>query len=690
MDNNSAFETIMVETVGVPADVSGVQLNIQHPDTLQISAPACVGIFTGALPLPIQSTNVNTSIGCTFIGTTVSGTTGDVMTFVVTRIGDFTEPQLVTFDLVGDDRSRFSIAGNPVEAGTTNTLTVNPGEVVPDTTPPVLVLPDDLTKEATGPDGADVTFDEATATDDEDPSPLVECSASSGDTFPSGTTTVDCTATDSSDNTDTGSFDVTVEDTTPPDLTLPDDITEEATGPDGAEATFNPATATDLVDPEPVVDCSAGSGDTFPLGTTTVDCTATDASDNTSLGSFDVTVEDTTPPVLTVPEDLLFPGVTLPVAATDEAILAFLAAATAVDTVDPDPVVTVTDPDPLPSAFPLGATQVTFTATDASGNSAPGTASVVVGGVDLALELAPGAPDRIEDFAPNNAFDVLVKVDPNGLSPDQLVVVVKFDSDALGSTGPTSDLNGIFCSQTALDEITCGGTPDFGGTAPSDPVTLATLSFEALLVGPSTLNFATATSVTLAAQSVLGDLSPLTVAINDMVDVDLRVNLQIVTPGGTESFIASFFQDGELQFSRQLDDVATSDTTTYTLPLTGIPTDTYDIVVSTTDRGSGSDGRQHSNTLPNIVNGVVIDRSGLDPIFMGTLLEGNAVPSVQTGGEFTEIINALDLSLLVGALNADIYDARVDFNQDGSVGAADLALITLNYLAFRNIPGPLS
>ena len=75
---------------------------------------------------------------------------------------------------------------------------------------------------------------------------------------------------------------------------------------------------------------------------------------------------------------------------------------------------------------------------------------------------------------------------------------------------------------------------------------------------------------------------------------------------------------------------------------------------------------------------------------MGTLLEGNAVPSVQTGGEFTEIINALDLSLLVGALNAGIYDARVDFNQDGSVGAADLALITLNYLAFRNIPGPLS
>ena len=124
LDIDGASETITVKTEDVDNTVGGVQLNIQHSDTLQISAPACVGIFTGALSLPVQTPAGSTSIGCTFIGTTVSGTTGDVMTFVVTRIGDFTEPQLVTFDLVGDDRSRLSIAGVPVEVGDTNDLTV--------------------------------------------------------------------------------------------------------------------------------------------------------------------------------------------------------------------------------------------------------------------------------------------------------------------------------------------------------------------------------------------------------------------------------------------------------------------------------------------------------------------------------------------------------------------------------------
>ena len=49
--------------------------------------------------------------------------------------------------------------------------------------------------------------------------------------LPVGTSTVDCTATDEAGNTGTGSFSVTVEDTTAPGLTLPAAITVEATGP---------------------------------------------------------------------------------------------------------------------------------------------------------------------------------------------------------------------------------------------------------------------------------------------------------------------------------------------------------------------------------------------------------------------------------------------------------------------------
>lgn len=81
--------------------------------------------------------------------------------------------------------------------------------VPPDTTPPVLDLPADMTVDATGPTGAVVAYT-VSATDDTDPSPAVVCVPASGSTFPIGTTPVNCTATDDAGNSDTGSFDVTV------------------------------------------------------------------------------------------------------------------------------------------------------------------------------------------------------------------------------------------------------------------------------------------------------------------------------------------------------------------------------------------------------------------------------------------------------------------------------------------------
>lgn len=82
-------------------------------------------------------------------------------------------------------------------------------ELEGDTTPPVLGLPSAVTADAISPLGADVSYD-ATATDTVDPSPTVSCSPPSGSTFPIGTTTVDCTASDSAGNTASGSFTVHV------------------------------------------------------------------------------------------------------------------------------------------------------------------------------------------------------------------------------------------------------------------------------------------------------------------------------------------------------------------------------------------------------------------------------------------------------------------------------------------------
>jgi uncharacterized repeat protein (TIGR03803 family) len=74
-----------------------------------------------------------------------------------------------------------------------------------------------------------------------------------------------------------------------PVLSVPGTITANATSPAGAVVTFS-VTALDNVDPNPAITCSPASGSTFPIGTTHVTCTATDASGNSADSGFDVVV----------------------------------------------------------------------------------------------------------------------------------------------------------------------------------------------------------------------------------------------------------------------------------------------------------------------------------------------------------------------------------------------------------------
>jgi hypothetical protein len=85
----------------------------------------------------------------------------------------------------------------------------------------------------------------------------------------------------------------------PPVLTLPANITAEATSAAGANVSFT-TSALDAVTGAATVSCSSSSGDLFPLGTTTVNCSATDGHDNTATGSFTVSVVDTTAPSITI------------------------------------------------------------------------------------------------------------------------------------------------------------------------------------------------------------------------------------------------------------------------------------------------------------------------------------------------------------------------------------------------------
>jgi HYR domain len=256
-------------------------------------------------------------------------------------------------------------------ASATVTVTYVPPPPPPDTTPPVLTVPGDITAEATSSSGAAVTFS-ASATDDTDPSPTVLCSPASGSTFHLGDTTVSCTASDASTNTSQATFKVTVHDTTAPSLSLPSDISVSATSSAGAVVTYA-ASATDLVSGSVAVSCSPASGSTFAIGSTTVNCNASDSAtpSNTATGSFSVTVSDTGGPQFSsVPANITAEG-NGPAGSSVN-----YTTPTAVDAVDgPTPV---TCAPVSGGVFPLGATTVTCSSSDAHGHISTASFTVTV------------------------------------------------------------------------------------------------------------------------------------------------------------------------------------------------------------------------------------------------------------------------------------------------------------------------
>lgn len=245
--------------------------------------------------------------------------------------------------------------------------------------PPTLDLPEPMNVEATSADGALVTFP-VSAVDFNGGELDVDCDYQSGDHFEFGTTPVKCSATDSLGKQTEGTFTITVADNTPPAIEPHADMTIEATGPDGEVVDFI-VTATDTVDPDPAVTCTPPSGSVFEVGTTEVSCTATDNADNTSEpATFDVTVEDTIPPVIDELEDMT-------VVATGPGGAEVDFQVTATDRIDPDPAITCTPSSG--SLFEIGSTLVSCTATDdAENTSAPVTFTItVLGGGDLLATL---------------------------------------------------------------------------------------------------------------------------------------------------------------------------------------------------------------------------------------------------------------------------------------------------------------
>ncbi len=250
---------------------------------------------------------------------------------------------------------------------------------VVDTTPPKLTAPAAIAVAADSASGTSRTnatvaafLSAAVATDLVDAAPKITTNAAS--VFPLGTTTVLFTAADASGNRATASSTVTVR-LAAPVVHAPPDQHAEAQGPSGATVEYPPATAVDALGRPLLALCSPGSGSLFPLAATQVGCRATDGQGLSRLAFFTVSVVDTTPPKLTAPAAIVVAADSASgTSRTNARVAAFLSAAVATDLVDATPKVTTNAPD----LFPVGTTQVVFTASDASGNKATATSSVTV------------------------------------------------------------------------------------------------------------------------------------------------------------------------------------------------------------------------------------------------------------------------------------------------------------------------
>jgi hypothetical protein len=314
---------------------------------------------------------VSPGAGCTAAvtlnGALSSDPDGDALTFEWTQ-GGVVVGNAASVDVsLGTGTHVFTLTISDGSVTATDEVTV----VVADTMPPSFAapLPASTTLEQAGPAGTLFAIATPGATDHCDAAPVVTISGTpAGSIFPAGNTDVTFTATDAAGNHASFTITITVRDSVAPALTVPAPITAEATGASGAAVSYA-VSAADDVTVSPVVSCLPASGSTFAIGTTTVECSSTDAAGNRGAASFAVTVRDTIAPVVNVPA-----AMTVPATGPSGANVSFTVSAS--DEVTASPAVICSPASG--SAFALGTTTVTCTSTDAAGNTGSGSFLVTV------------------------------------------------------------------------------------------------------------------------------------------------------------------------------------------------------------------------------------------------------------------------------------------------------------------------
>lgn len=355
----TAFDSVD-GTLTAKADQSGPFALGTH--TITWSATDSAGnTSTDTQTLTVQDTTAPTIQAPANLSVSATGTTTAVTLGTASASDLVDDNPTVTVDKTGP----FSVGTHTVTWTATdasgNSATAEQTVTVTDNGAPSITAPSDITKEATGVTTS-VMLGVASAHDAVDGS--IAATADKTGPFTVGVHKVTWTATDSEGNSATAVQTVTITDTTGPTITVPADITQEATGK-STQIDIGTAIATDLVDGE--VSVTSDSEGSFQVGANSVTWTATDSAGNTTTAIQTITITDAEGPEVTAPADIR-------VEATGPTTSVSLGDATATDTVDGDITVSADNEGP----FVVGTHTITWTATDSAGNVATDTQTVIV------------------------------------------------------------------------------------------------------------------------------------------------------------------------------------------------------------------------------------------------------------------------------------------------------------------------
>jgi trimeric autotransporter adhesin len=305
-------------------------------------------------------------------------------------------------------------AGNSASATQTVTVVDNIAPVISGMPSPI------VESNEPGACGATVSWIEPVANDNCAVITFISSHAS-GDVFPVGITTVTYTATDAAGNSTSASFTVRVNDTELPSITAPATVTVDA---NSACVAFNVALGSPVTtDNCAVVSVNNNAPSVFPIGSTIVTWTVTDAAGNSATADQTVIVEDNTAPALVAPT-----AITVIANENCEATITELGTPIASDNCT---LVSITNN--APTVFPIGTTIVTWTATDAAGNSASATQTVTV--VDNIAPVISGMPSPIVESNEPGACGATVSwIEP--VANDNCAVITFISSHASGDVFP--------------------------------------------------------------------------------------------------------------------------------------------------------------------------------------------------------------------------------------------------------------